>query len=99
MRAMTTETLSRPLEAPAPGAEMTLRDLAPGELAEVTGLAGSGSVFQRLCELGVVSGARVRLVRLAPFGDPIQIAVGSQHLSLRKAEAAMVRVTRANVRR
>jgi ferrous iron transport protein A len=53
---------------------------------------GEGSIFQRLCEMGFVEGAPVRLVRLAPFGDPLEVEIQGSHLSLRKAEAEMVLV-------
>lgn len=73
---------------------LTLRDLKPGDLGRVIDCLGDGPVFQRLCELGFVGGACLRVVRFAPFGDPMQVAIGCQHLSLRKSEASLVRVER-----
>jgi ferrous iron transport protein A len=68
----------------------TLEDLRPGERGRIKGLRGEGSTFQRLCEMGFIEGAPIRLVRLAPFGDPLEVEIQGYHLSLRKAEAAMV---------
>ena len=70
----------------------TLRDLKRGESARVSGCRGEGAIFQRLCELGFVPGTRVRVVGFAPFGDPMAVEVDRVHLSLRKAEAALVTV-------
>jgi Fe2+ transport system protein FeoA len=42
--------------------------------------------------MGFVEGASVRLVRLAPFGDPLEVEIHGYHLSLRKSEAEMVLV-------
>ncbi|GMU93519.1 MAG: hypothetical protein AMXMBFR4_25770 [Candidatus Hydrogenedentota bacterium] len=53
-------------------------------------LRGDGAIHQRLQEMGVIEGAQVELVRLAPLGDPIEIRVQGYHLSLRKSEAALV---------
>ena len=74
---------------------MTLNDLKPGEKAEVQACHGQGAVFQRLLEMGFVQGAPLRLVRYAPFGDPLEVEIRDCHLSLRRSEAAMVEVERA----
>ena len=60
---------------------------------------GEGCAFQRLCELGFVPGAEVRVVRYAPLGDPMEVEIHGYHLSLRRAEAAMVEVERTEARR
>ncbi len=73
---------------------LTLKDLKPGETARVCCCSGSGGVFQRLCEMGFVEGTSLRVVKFAPLGDPLEVEINSYHLSLRKAEAAMVEVTR-----
>ncbi len=70
----------------------TLNQLCPGECGVVRGLRGEGALHQRLQEMGVIEGADVEVVRIAPLGDPIEIIVQGYHLSLRKAEAAFVEV-------
>jgi Fe2+ transport system protein FeoA len=74
--------------------QVTLNDLRPGERARVQGCRGEGPVYQRLCEMGFVEGAPLRVVRYAPFGDPLEVQLHDFHLSLRRAEAAMVLVER-----
>ena len=70
----------------------TLNDLKPGDEACVVKCLGDGRVFQRLCEMGFVQGVSVRFVRQAPFGDPVEVELNDCHLSLRRAEAAMIEV-------
>ena len=73
---------------------MTLKELEPGECGIVTGFAGH-TLPSRLLEMGLLSGTRVEVVRYAPLGDPIDLKVRGYHLSIRKHEAAMIRVERA----
>ena len=46
----------------------------------------------RLREMGFMPGERLRLVRRAPLGDPIEVEIGGAHLALRHAEAALIHV-------
>jgi ferrous iron transport protein A len=50
-------------------------------------MPASGSAFLRLREMGMLPGTRVKLVRKAPLGDPIEIEVRGYHLTLRLQEA------------
>ncbi|GMV92093.1 MAG: hypothetical protein AMXMBFR82_18710 [Candidatus Hydrogenedentota bacterium] len=67
-----------------------LSQLKPGESGTITALHGDGAIHQRLLEMGVIEGIPVEVVRIAPFGDPIEIRIQGYHLSLRKTEAAFV---------
>lgn len=49
---------------------------------------------QRLLEMGLTAGVEFEVVRFAPLGDPIEIKLRGYHLSLRKADAAGIRVAR-----
>jgi Fe2+ transport system protein FeoA len=79
---------------------VTLDDLVPGERATVRSFVQSDSAalpeersaLQRLSEMGLVPGARLRLVRRAPFGDPLEIEIGRFHLALRRTEARRIEV-------
>jgi len=42
--------------------------------------------------MGLLPGTRVRVVRVAPLGDPIELRVRNYSLSLRRAEAAKIGV-------
>ncbi|MCA9708638.1 MAG: ferrous iron transport protein A [Myxococcales bacterium] len=74
--------------------ETTLDQLVVGEGGEVARVSGSGGVAVRLLEMGFVPGTRVELVKRAPLGDPLELRIRGYHLSLRRAEAALVRVRR-----
>ena len=73
---------------------LSLNDLKPGDRCRVLSCSGEGTIFQRLVEMGFVHGTAIRIVRYAPLGDPLQVEIGDYHLSLRRAEAAMVLVAR-----
>ncbi|GMV99782.1 MAG: hypothetical protein AMXMBFR84_09210 [Candidatus Hydrogenedentota bacterium] len=70
----------------------TLEQLKPGDHGVVAGLLGDSAVHQRIQEMGVIEGAEVEVVRMAPLGDPMEIRVQGYHLSLRRKEAAMVQL-------
>jgi ferrous iron transport protein A len=46
----------------------------------------------KLLEMGCIPGEIVEVIRIAPFGDPLAISVSGYILSLRKNEAATVKV-------
>ena len=46
----------------------------------------------KLLEMGCIPGEEIEVVRIAPFGDPIAISVAGYQLSLRKDEAAVIKV-------
>ncbi len=69
-----------------------LSELSAGVSAVVREYPKTGNAALRLREMGLLVGTQVKLVRLAPFGDPIEIKVRGYHLTLRKSEAAEVLV-------
>lgn len=72
---------------------MTLAECERGVDRVVASIAGADGVAARLFELGVLPGARVRLLGAAPLGDPLEIEVDGRRLSLRRAEAGRVLLT------
>lgn len=72
--------------------DRTLDQLMPGQTGTVTRLSGRGPARQRMLDMGLVTGAEVRVVRMAPLGDPIEFRVMGYHLSLRRDEAREVHV-------
>jgi len=72
---------------------MTLLDLKPGQRACIQGWTTEEPPL-RLMELGLLPGTDIELVRFAPLGDPIDIKVRGYHLSIRKTEAALIRIER-----
>jgi len=72
---------------------MTLQDLRPGESGKILEFEIS-PVTDRLMEMGMIPGAIVRVIRLAPLGDPIDLKIQGYHLSIRKNDAAKILVSR-----
>jgi len=71
----------------------SLDQLRPGQRARIDSLDGVDALTQRLMEMGLLEGQELEVVRLAPLGEPIEIRLGDYCLSLRRREAARVRVT------
>jgi len=46
----------------------------------------------RLLEMGFVPGTSVKVVKVAPLGDPLEIQLRGYHISLRRLEAQRVRL-------
>ena len=46
----------------------------------------------RLYALGVIPGCALQILRFAPLGDPMQVKVGSSFISIRRAEAEIIKV-------
>lgn len=70
----------------------TLRDAKPGEEVTVVKLHGTGAVKRRIMDMGVTKSARIYIRRVAPLGDPVEVAVRGYELSLRKADAQTIEV-------
>lgn len=68
----------------------TLRDAKAGQTVKVARITGSGSLRQRILDMGLTKGTEVSIRKVAPLGDPLEITVRGYELSLRKAEAARI---------
>jgi len=69
-----------------------LNDLKKGDKGKIVGISGGGNVHRRLLDMGLVSGSEIEMLGVAPLGDPIEIKVKGYNLSLRKEEAASIKV-------
>ena len=76
----------------APGVESGLDELPQGVRGVVVAVDVEGSLRRRLVEMGVTPGVLIAVERVAPLGDPIAVEVRGYRLSMRKAEAARIRV-------
>ena len=66
---------------------MNLAMLKPGEKGTISKIGAIGSLRRRLMDMGVLVGEEIRVEKIAPLGDPIEITVKNYNLSLRKKEA------------
>ncbi len=71
---------------------MRLNELEVGKTAVVTSVGGEGALRQHFLDMGILPGARLKLVRYAPMGDPMELRIHSYELSLRLADAANIGV-------
>jgi ferrous iron transport protein A len=75
--------------------ETTLKDLGVGESACVIGYGEGGRAYRaKLLAFGLTPGAELRVQRVAPLGDPLEIRVRGSSVSLRKVEAETLWVER-----
>ena len=71
---------------------MTLDKLTIGSSAKVTDVGGKGSLRQHFLDMGLIPGAIVSVVKLAPMGDPMEVRIHGYELTLRLNEAAQIGV-------
>jgi ferrous iron transport protein A len=71
---------------------MNLAMLKPGQTGKITKIGSLGPMKRRLMDMGVLVGEAVRVEKIAPLGDPIEITVKAYKLSLRKSEAEGISV-------
>ena len=76
----------------APGVESGLDELPQGVRGVVVAVDVEGPLRRRLVEMGVTPGVLIAVERVAPLGDPIAVEVRGYRLSMRRAEAARIRV-------
>ena len=66
---------------------MNLAMLKCGEKGKITAIGAVGPLKRRLMDMGVLVGEEVKMQKVAPLGDPVEVVVKSYCLSLRKKEA------------
>jgi ferrous iron transport protein A len=71
---------------------MSLLEVARNRTVIVEEVAGDRAFRRRIMEMGLVPGTAVRVVAVAPLGDPLTLELRSSRLSIRKREAQQVRV-------
>jgi len=84
-RSMHTDTQTRTRHIP-------LSELQKGQLGIVVHVEGRGAARRRMLDMGLVTGSEIRVIRIAPLGDPIEYSLKGYNLSLRKSEAKLIQV-------
>lgn len=72
----------------------SLADTPLGRTVKVRAVDGLRAFRRRLLEMGLVPGTQVRIVTIAPLGDPLRIEVRGGQWSIRRTEAAQIQVER-----
>lgn len=71
---------------------MTLKELETGKSAVIRTVGGKGALRQHFLDMGMIPGAEVTVVKLAPLGDPMELQVHGYELTLRLAEADQIEI-------
>ena len=71
---------------------MTLAELKVGESAVIRAVGGEGALRCRLLDMGLIPNTAVKLQKIAPMGDPIEVQVRGYELTLRMEDAKKISV-------
>lgn len=69
---------------------MTLDSIKPGQGGVISAIGGQGLLRRRLLDMGLTPNTRVKVRKVAPMGDPIELSLRSYVLTIRKEEAAKI---------
>lgn len=72
--------------------KMDISLLKINQKAKIVSINGKGVLRHRLLEMGLTPNTMITLVKIAPFGDPIEITVRGYELTLRKEDAKLIEV-------
>jgi len=72
---------------------MTLKELEIGKSAIITTVGGDGALRQHFLDMGVIPGTRVKLIKYAPMGDPMELLISGYELTLRLDDAAKIEIS------
>ena len=70
----------------------TLNDVRIGETVRVTKVGGEGALKRRIMDMGITKGVSIKVMKVAPLGDPVEITVRGYELTLRKADCEKIEV-------
>lgn len=71
---------------------MNLKELEIGKSAVVVNVGGSGALRQHFLDMGIIPGVKIKVIKYAPMGDPLEIRVHDYELTLRLNDAAQIEV-------
>ena len=70
-----------------------LNELKPGQSARIEQVGGEGALRQHFLDMGVIPGAVVTMIKLAPMGDPMELQIHGYELTLRLADAEKISIS------
>ena len=78
--------------------KMILKHLEIGKSAVIKAVGGEGALRQHFLDMGVIPGAEVTAVKLAPMGDPMQLQIHGYELTLRLDDADQIEIEPIDIR-
>ena len=73
---------------------MNLAELKPGQHATILKVGGEGALRQHFLDMGVIPGAGLKVEKLAPMGDPMELRIHGYELTLRLDDARLIEIER-----
>lgn len=64
-----------------------LSDLNVGEYGVVEAIDITGILKRRIIDMGLTKGCKIKVERVAPLGDPIDVRIKNSHIAIRKSDA------------
>jgi len=78
---------------------LSIQDLEVNSKGKVVGFArgakGAKTYMNKLLAMGLTKGSEFTVTRVAPLGDPVEINLRGFNLTLRKAEADIIKIERS----
>ena len=71
---------------------MTLNELKAGHTATITKVGGSGELRCRLLDMGIIPKTKVKVVKFAPMGDPMELYIRGYERTIRLDDAKLIEV-------
>lgn len=75
---------------------LSLGDIKVGSSAIVVSLSAMGTLKRRLIDIGITPGVKIKIKKVAPLGDPMQINLRGYELSIRRSEALNIIVKKGD---
>ena len=70
--------------------KISLDSLKEGQSGTVLSVDLSGDMKYRLLDIGIIPGTKIKVVKTAPLGDPIQIELMGYSICIRKETARKI---------
>lgn len=76
---------------------MTIDDLKVGQSGVIAQVGGEGDLRLRFLDMGLIPGTTVKLQKVAPMGDPIQLRVRGYELTIRREDARKITLREGSI--
>ncbi|MCY4177788.1 MAG: ferrous iron transport protein A [Endozoicomonadaceae bacterium] len=71
---------------------VSLSDLQENEECHIVGYSKGGTYRRQLLSLGLTPGTKIKMIRNAPLGDPVEFELLGFRLCLRRKEAGCIQI-------
>ena len=75
---------------------LKLSEAKIGKIYQIEKIEGTGFIRRRIIDMGLVPGTKIKVIGVAPLGDPINLVAKGYNLTIRKNEASMIIIKEAD---